>query len=62
MLNIVVFFRKSDGTLARFEEYKDVQSAKVEGRCYNIVNKGGTRIRMPLTNIDHIIENEGEEE
>jgi len=62
MLNVVVFFKKLDGRLLRFEEYKDVQSAEVVERCYQIVNKGGIRIKIPLTSIDNIIENEGSDE
>jgi len=58
MLNVVVFFRNSEGKLARMEEYKAVQSIDIKDGCYQIVNKGGTRIRIPLTSIDNIIENE----
>lgn len=62
MLDVIVFFRNPEGKLARFEEYKDVKSAEVWPGYYKIINKGGTRIKIPLTSIDQIIENEYEEE
>jgi hypothetical protein len=62
MLDVIVFFRKADGMLVRFEEYKDVQSTRMWPGYYKIVNKGGTRILIPLTSIDNIIENEYEKE
>lgn len=62
MLDVIVFFRNSEGKLSRFEEYKNVESAEVYHRYYKIVNRGGTRIKIPLTSIDNIIENEYKEE
>lgn len=57
VLNVIVVY-KGRPPGVKSEEYNNVKSAEVrEGSYYQIITKDSTKIKIPLNNIEHIVEN-----